>query len=80
MSMVFFLSTYTIAVFIYYDVNFGRIIPWSLPLQIPVILPEISPVIFPGTVILVITSLFVVFLLAYSLAIHAPAMMTYRAF
>ncbi len=80
MSMVFFLSTYTIAVFIYYDMNFGHIIPWSLPLQIPVILPEISPVIFSGTVILVIMSLFVVFSLAYSLAIHAPAMMTYRAF
>jgi hypothetical protein len=80
MSMVFFLSTYTIAVFIYYDINFGRIIPWSLPLQIPVILPEISPIIFLATVVLAVMPLFVVFLLAYSLAIHAPATMTYNVF
>ncbi len=80
MSMVFFLSTYTIAVFIYYDMNFGHIIPWSLPLQIPVVLPEISPVIFPVTVVLIIAPLFIVFSLAYYLAKHAPAMMTYRAF
>jgi hypothetical protein len=80
MSMVFFLSTYTIAVFIYYDINFGRIIPWSLPLQIPVILPEISPIIFLATVVLAVTPLLVVFFLAYSLAIHAPATMTYNVF
>ncbi len=80
MSMVFFLSTYTIAVFIYYDINFGRIIPWSLPLQIPVILPEISPIIFLATVVLAVMPLLVVFFLAYSLAIHAPATMTYNVF
>jgi hypothetical protein len=80
LSMVFFLSTYTIAVFIYYDMNFGRIIPWSLPLQLPVILPEISSVILPVTVVLVIMSLPVVFSLAYFLAKHAPAMMMYRTF
>jgi hypothetical protein len=78
--MVFFLSTYTIAVFIYYDINFGRIIPRSLPLQIPVILPEISPIIFLATVVLAVMSLFVVFLLAYSLTVHAPAVMTYNVF
>jgi hypothetical protein len=80
LSVVFFLFTYGIAVFIYYDVNFGRIIPWSLPSQLPVILPEISPVIFPVTVVLIIAPLFIVFSLAYYLAKHAPAMMTYRAF
>jgi hypothetical protein len=78
--MVFFLSTYTIAVFIYYDMNFGRIMPWSLPLQIPAIVLEIGTVVIPATVVYVIMSLFFVFSLAYSLAIHAPAMMTYRAF
>jgi len=90
LSMVFFLSTYTIAVFIYYDMNFGRIIPWSLPLQIPAIVvetvqipaivPEIGTVVIPAIVVYVIVGLFFVFSLAYSLAIHAPAMMTYRAF
>jgi hypothetical protein len=80
LSMVFFLSTYGITVFIYYDLNFGRIIPWSLPLQLPVILPEISPIIFLATVVLAVMPLFVVFLLAYSLAIHAPATMTYNVF
>jgi hypothetical protein len=80
MSMVFFLSTYVIAVLIYYDVNFGRIIPWSLPLQIPVILPEISPIIFLITVVLAVMPLLVVFFLAYSLAIHATATMTYNVF
>jgi hypothetical protein len=93
LSMVFFLSTYTIAVFIYYDMNFGRIIPWSLPLQIPAIVPEIvetvripaivpeiGTVVIPVIVVYVIMGLFFVFSLAYSLAIHAPAMMTYRAF
>jgi len=80
MSMVFFLSTYVIAVFIYYDINFGRIIPWSLPLQIPVILPEISPIILLDTVVLAVMSLFVVVLLAYSLTAHAPAVMTYKVF
>jgi hypothetical protein len=80
LSVVFLLSTYVIAVFIYYDANFGRIIPWSLPLQIPVVLPEILAVIFPATVIIVIVSLLIMFGLAYSLAIHAPAVMTYKVF
>jgi hypothetical protein len=93
LSMVFFLSTYTIAVFIYYDMNFGRIMPWSLPLQIPAIVPEmvetvripaivpeIGTVVIPAIVVYVIMGLYFLFSLAYSLAIHAPAMMTYRAF
>jgi len=80
LSVVFLLSTYVIAVFIYYDVNFGRIIPWSLPLQIPVVLPEILAVIFPVAVVIVIVSLLVMFFLVYSLAIHAPAVMTYKVF
>ncbi len=80
LSVVFLLSTYVIAVFIYYDVNFGRIIPWSLPLQIPVVLPEILAAIFPVAVVIVIVSLLVMFFLVYSLAIHAPAVMTYKVF
>ena len=80
LSMVFFISTYTIAVFIYYDMNFGRIIPWSLPLQLPVILPEIGTVIIPVIVVFAIMLLFFIFFLAYRLAIHAPAVMTYNAF
>jgi hypothetical protein len=79
--VVFLLSTYVIAVFIYYDVNFGRIIPWSLPLQIPVVLPEVLAVIFPVIVVSVMVSLLLVmFLLVYSLAMHAPAVMTYKVF
>jgi hypothetical protein len=80
LSVVFFLSTYVIAVFIYYDVNFGRIIPWSLPLQIPVVLPEILAVFFPATVVFVILSLLIMFALAYSLTVHAPAVKTYKVF
>jgi hypothetical protein len=81
LSVVFLLSTYVIAVFIYYDVNFGRIIPWSLPLQIPVVLPEVLAVIFPVIVVFVMVSLLLVmFFLVYSLAIHAPAVMTYKVF
>jgi hypothetical protein len=81
LSVVFLLSTYVIAVFIYYDVNFGRIIPWSLPLQIPVVLPEVLAVIFPVIVVFVMASLLLVmFFLVYSLAIHAPAVMTYKVF
>jgi len=91
LSMVFFLSIYGIAVFIYYDENFGYIIPWSLPLQTPAIPhgiveavlilithPEIVTVIIPAIVVYVIVALLFVFSLAYSLAIHAPAMMTYK--
>ena len=91
LSMVFFLSTYTIAVLIYYDENFGHIIPWSLPLQTPailnviietvritIVLPVIGTVIIPVTVVSVIMALFFVFLLAYSLTIHAPAERTYK--
>ena len=78
---VFLLSTYVVAVFIYYDVNFGRIIPWSLPLQIPVVLPEVLAVIFPIIVVLVMVPLLLVmFFLVYSLTIHAPAVMTYKVF
>jgi hypothetical protein len=80
LSVVFFLSTYVIAVFIYYDVNFGRIISWSLPLQIPVVLPEILTVIFPATVVYVIGSLLIMFVLAYFLTVHAPAVKTYKVF
>jgi uncharacterized membrane protein YesL len=65
--VVFLLSTYVIAVFIYYDVNFGRIIPWSLPLQIPVVLPEVLAVIFPVIVVFVMVSLLLVmFFLEFS--------------
>ncbi len=83
LSMVFLLSTYGIAVFIYYDMNFGRIIPWNLPFQIPTMLPEIIETIdIPFIVVFVIISVMVVFALVYgltiSLAIHAPAMMTYK--
>jgi hypothetical protein len=78
---VFLLSTYVIAVFIYYDVNFGRIIPWSLPLQIPIVLPEVSAVIFPIIMVSVMVPLLLVmFFLVYSLTIHAPAVMTYKVF
>jgi hypothetical protein len=87
--MVFLLSTYGIAVFIYSDENFGHTIPWSLPSQTPAILTVIIetvritielPVI--GTVIIpsMIMALLVVFLLAYNLAIHAPAEITYKVF
>jgi hypothetical protein len=91
LSMVFFLSFYGIAVFIYYDENFGHIIPWSLPLQTPAIPheivetllilithPEIVTVIIPVIVVYVIMALFFVFSLAYSLVIYAPAMRTYK--
>jgi len=102
LSMVFFLSIYGIAVFIYYDENFGHIIPWSLPSQTPALSheiveatqilitliaeavrilithPEIGTVIIATNVAYVIWALLIVFLLAYSLAIHAPAMMTYK--
>jgi hypothetical protein len=78
---VFLLSTYVIAVFIYYDVNFGRIIPWSLPLQIPIVLPEVSAVIFPIIMVSVMVPLLLVmFFLVYILTIHAPAVMTYKVF
>jgi hypothetical protein len=40
--------------------------------------PEIGTVIIPVIVVYVIMALFFVFFLAYSLAIHAPAMMTYK--
>jgi hypothetical protein len=93
LSMVFFLSIYGIAVFIYYDENFGYITPWSLPLQtpaipheivevvrIPITHPEIGTVIIAANVVYVIWALLIVFLLAYSLAIHAPAEITYKVF
>jgi len=74
LSIAFFLFTYGIAVLIYYDVNFGHIIPsLSLPLPITGILlvPEVLAVIFPAIVVLVM--LIVVFLLVYGLTMHARA-------
>jgi hypothetical protein len=80
--MAFFLFTYGIAVLIYYDMDFGRIIPenfahiipWSLLLQITSILrvPEVA-VIFPAIVVLEMVSLIVVFWLTYFLTMHARA-------
>jgi hypothetical protein len=73
--MAFFLFTYGIAVLIYYDVNFGYIIPLSLPLPITGILlePEVLTVIFPAIVVLVMGSLIFLFLLVYDLTMHARA-------
>jgi hypothetical protein len=73
--MAFFLFTYGIAVLIYYNVNFGHIIPWNFPLQITGILlvPEVLVVIFPAIVVFGIGSLIFVFLLVYGLTMHAHA-------
>jgi hypothetical protein len=73
--MTFFLFTYGIAVIIYYDENFGHIIPWSFPLQIPGIhlAPENLAVIFPAIVVFGIVFINIVFLPLYSLTIHARA-------
>ncbi len=65
--MVSFLSAYGIAIFIYYDANFGRPITWSLPLQIPAIIPEIWPVILPVIVAIVIFLFFGVIMLTYGI-------------
>ena len=80
--MVFYLSTYGIAVLIYYDENFGHIIPWSLPLQIPGILlaPEILAVIFPAFVVFGIGFIVIVFWAVYSLTMHARAVMPHTVF
>jgi hypothetical protein len=67
--MTFFLFTYGIAAFIYYDVNFGRPMTWNLPLQIPAIAPEIWLVIFPVIVTIVIFFLFGVIMLTYGIDI-----------
>jgi hypothetical protein len=70
--MAFFLFTYGIAVLIYYDVNFGHIIP-SLSLRLPItgilLVPEVLAVIFPAIVVL--GMLIVVLLLVYGLTMHA---------
>jgi hypothetical protein len=79
--VVFFLFTYGIAVFIYYDMNFGYIMPWSLPLQTPVIfpvqvtlhVPEILVAIIPVIVAFVIVFLVLVLFLVYNLTMHARA-------
>jgi len=80
--MTFFLSVYGIAIFIYYDANFGRSITWSLPLQIPAIIPEIWPVIILGIVVTALSILFAVIMLTYVIdiirATHAVA--PYTAF
>jgi hypothetical protein len=65
--MVSFLSAYGIAIFIYYDANFGRPITWSLPLQLPAITPEIWPVILPVIVATVIFLFFGVIMLTYGI-------------
>ena len=65
--MVSFLSAYGIAIFIYYDANFGRPITWSLPLQLPAIIPEIWPVILPVIVAIVIFLFFGVIMLTYGI-------------
>jgi len=71
--MAFFLFTYGIAVLIYYNVNFGHTIPWSLSLQITDILPvpEVLAVIFSAIVIFGMGLLILVFLLVYGLTMHA---------
>jgi hypothetical protein len=79
--VVFFLFTYGIAVFIYYDMNFGYIMPWSPPLQTPVIfpvqvtlhVPEILVAIIPVIVAFVIVFLVLVLFLVYNLTMHARA-------
>jgi len=73
--MAFFLFTYGIAVLIYYNVNFGHTIPWSLSLQITDILPvpEVLAVIFSAIVIFGMGLLILVFLLVYGLTMHARA-------
>jgi hypothetical protein len=73
MFMVFFLSTYGIARFIYYDMNFGRTIPWSLPLQIPAIIPETWAIILPLIVAITIVVLFSVIIATYVITIDARA-------
>ncbi len=86
--VVFFLLTYGIAVFIYYDMNFGYVIPWSLPLQTPVIfpvqvtlhLPEILVAIIPVIVAFVIVFLVLVLFLVYSLTMHARAVTSTMVF
>jgi len=86
--VVFFLFTYGIAVFIYYDMNFGYIIPWSLPLQTPVIfpvqvtlhVPEILVVIIPVIVAFVTAFLVLVLFLVYSLTMHARAVTSTMVF
>ena len=65
--MVSFLSAYGIAIFIYYDANFGRPITWSLPLQLPAIIPEIWPVILPVIVAYVIFLFFGVIMITYGI-------------
>ena len=45
--MSFLLFVYGVAIFIYYDMNFGRTVAWNLPLQIPAISPEAWIIIFP---------------------------------
>jgi hypothetical protein len=93
--MVFFLSNYGIAVFIYYDMNFGYIIPWSLPLKIPIQVTLHVPVIFPVQVTLevpgILTVIFtaivglgmifliIVFWLVYGLTMHARAVTSHMA-
>jgi hypothetical protein len=79
--VLFFLSTYGIAIFIYYDMNFGYIIPWNLPLQTPVIFPVQVTLHLPeilADIILVIVPFGIVFFalvsfLAYSLSMYARA-------
>jgi uncharacterized protein YodC (DUF2158 family) len=67
--MTFLLSVYGVATFIYYDVNFGRPITWSLPLQIPAIAPEVWPAIFPVIAAIVMFFLFGVIMLIYGIDI-----------
>ncbi len=73
--MAFFLFTYGIAVLIYYDVNFGYIIPMSLPLPITGIPlePEVLADIFLAIVVIGMGSLILVFWLVYGLTMHARA-------
>jgi hypothetical protein len=79
--VLFFLSTYGIAILIYYDMNFGYIIPWSLPLQTPVIFPVQVTLHLPeilADIILVIVTFGIVFFafvsfLAYTLSMYARA-------
>ena len=78
--MAFFLSAYGIAIFIYYDANFGRTITWGLPLQIPAIVPEIWIIAFPLIAASAIFILLSVIIQTHGITRGARAVMPYTAF
>jgi hypothetical protein len=79
MFMSFFLLTYGSAVLIHYDVNFERIIPWSLPLQIPGMLrvPDVLAISFLA--IMGLGMIFLIVWLVYGLTMHARAVTPHTA-